>query len=55
MCGISGIVAYHDLAPLVDEGELLRVRDRMVARGFDAASNHHVWAQVLYRNFTQSA
>jgi len=33
----------------------LRVRDRMVARGPDAASNHRVWAQVLYRNFTQSA
>ena len=37
MCGISGIFAYHDLAPPVDEGELLRVRDRMVARGPDAA------------------
>jgi asparagine synthase (glutamine-hydrolysing) len=37
MCGISGIFAYHDQAPPVDEGELLRVRDRMVARGPDAA------------------
>jgi asparagine synthetase B (glutamine-hydrolysing) len=106
MCGISGIFAYHDLAPPVDEGELLRVRDRMVARGPDAAglwisdkpvqeksmiarsvapelpeailnrpktgfavpiyqwlnpgapsniSNHRVWAQMLVRNFTQSA
>ena len=37
MCGLAGALAYHPDAPAVDVGELLRVRDRMVARGPDGA------------------
>lgn len=37
MCGINGIFAYADHAPLVDSAELKRVRDTMTARGPDGA------------------
>ena len=37
MCGIAGIYAYNPSAPPVDREELLRIRDRMQARGPDAA------------------
>lgn len=37
MCGIAGILAYDPGAPNVDAGELLRIRERMVARGPDGA------------------
>lgn len=33
MCGIVGIFAYHHAANSVDREELLRIRDRMTARG----------------------
>ena len=39
MCGIAGILAYGDLAPAVDRAELLRMRDRMTARGPDGAGD----------------
>lgn len=35
MCGIAGIFAYQSSAPAVRQGELLRIRDHMVARGPD--------------------
>ncbi len=35
MCGIAGIHAYLDVAPRVDRGELVRMNERMVARGPD--------------------
>ncbi len=37
MCGIAGIYAYSPRSPAVDQGELLRIRDAMQARGPDAA------------------
>ena len=37
MCGIAGIFSYHADAPPVDQAELLRIRERMVARGPDGA------------------
>src|SRR5919109_3056624 len=37
MCGIAGIFAYRNSAPPVDEAELLRIREAMVARGPDGA------------------
>jgi asparagine synthase (glutamine-hydrolysing) len=37
MCGIAGTFAYGASAPPVDRDELLRVRDRMLARGPDGA------------------
>jgi asparagine synthase (glutamine-hydrolysing) len=37
MCGIAGIYAYRDCAPLVDKAELLRIREKMIARGPDGA------------------
>ena len=37
MCGINGIFAYSSGAPPVDRDELMRVRDRMRARGPDGA------------------
>ena len=37
MCGIAAIFAYDNNAPPVDEAELLRVRERMIARGPDWA------------------
>lgn len=37
MCGIAGIHAYLDVAPRVDRRELLRMNDRMVARGPDGS------------------
>lgn len=35
MCGINGIFAYHYAANPIDAGELIRTRDRMIARGPD--------------------
>lgn len=35
MCGISGIFAYHQVAPEVDLQELRRIRDAMQSRGPD--------------------
>lgn len=37
MCGIAGIHAYLDVAPRVDRGELVRMNQRMVARGPDGS------------------
>ncbi len=37
MCGLAAIFAYHAEAPPVDEAELLRMRERMMARGPDGA------------------
>ena len=37
MCGVAGIFAYRDIAPLVNRGELLRIREQMAARGPDGA------------------
>ena len=37
MCGIVGIHAYLDVAPRVDRGELVRMNERMVARGPDGS------------------
>lgn len=37
MCGIAGIHAYLDVAPPVDRGELVRMNERMVARGPDGS------------------
>lgn len=38
MCGVAGIHAYHYAANPVDAAELLRIRDRMEARGPDGAA-----------------
>jgi asparagine synthase (glutamine-hydrolysing) len=35
MCGLAAIFAYHSSAPPVDQGELLRIREAMHARGPD--------------------
>lgn len=37
MCGIAGIHAYLEVAPRVDRGELVRMNERMVARGPDGS------------------
>ena len=37
MCGIAGIHAYLDVAPPVDRGELMRITERMTARGPDGS------------------
>ncbi len=37
MCGIAGIYSYHQDAPPVDQAELMRIRERMIARGPDNA------------------
>jgi asparagine synthase (glutamine-hydrolysing) len=37
MCGLAGIVSYTSDAPPVDAEELLRIRERMIARGPDGA------------------
>lgn len=37
MCGIAGIHAYLDVAPSVDRAELLRMNERMAARGPDGS------------------
>ncbi len=37
MCGLAAILAYHPEAPPIDEAELLRMRERMLARGPDGA------------------
>ncbi|MDW8468727.1 MAG: asparagine synthase-related protein [Burkholderiales bacterium] len=39
MCGIAGIFAYAADSPPVDRAELLRIRDRMAARGPDGAGD----------------
>ena len=39
MCGINGIFAYNPVANPPDEGELLRTRDAMAARGPDGAGS----------------
>lgn len=41
MCGIAAIFAYSNAAPPVDRAELLRIRDRMSARGPDGCG---VWS-----------
>jgi asparagine synthase (glutamine-hydrolysing) len=38
VCGITGLFAYADRAPPPSEAELIAIRDRMAARGPDAAS-----------------
>ncbi len=37
MCGIAGIHAYLDVAPRVDRGEIVRMSERMKARGPDGS------------------
>ncbi|MBT3988944.1 MAG: asparagine synthase (glutamine-hydrolyzing) [Rhodospirillaceae bacterium] len=37
MCGLTAIFSYGDQAPPVDEAELLRMREAMIARGPDGA------------------
>src|SRR5262249_2225882 len=37
MCGINGIFAFHPAASAPDEGELLKTREAMRARGPDGA------------------
>lgn len=37
MCGIVAILAYRDSAPLVEQEELLRIREAMIKRGPDGA------------------
>ena len=37
MCGIAGVFAYGHSVPLVDQDELLRIRDAMIRRGPDGA------------------
>jgi asparagine synthase (glutamine-hydrolysing) len=37
MCGIAGILAYRNVAPAVDRTELIRMNDRMAARGPDGS------------------
>ncbi len=37
MCGIAGIYSYHEDSPPVDQAELMRMRERMMARGPDDA------------------
>lgn len=37
MCGLAGIFSYAPNAPLVDHGELVRMRDHMLPRGPDGA------------------
>lgn len=46
MCGIAGIFAYHYAANPIDEAELLRIRDRMSARGPDGAG---LWTGYAHR------
>ena len=46
MCGIAGIFAYHNAAPLVDQAELLRIREAMVARGPDGVG---LWVSASKR------
>ena len=37
MCGIAGILAYRNVAPAVDRSELVRMNERMAARGPDGS------------------
>ncbi|MFZ1537833.1 MAG: asparagine synthetase B, partial [Chromatiaceae bacterium] len=46
MCGLAAIFAYHAEAPPVDEAELLRMRERMMARGPDGAG---LWVSDEHR------
>ena len=39
MCGLTAIFSYGDTAPNVDEAELLRMREAMIARGPDGAGS----------------
>lgn len=39
MCGVAGIYAYHCASGRVDDEELIRIRDRMAARGPDGSGN----------------
>ncbi|MBT7956386.1 MAG: asparagine synthase (glutamine-hydrolyzing) [Rhodospirillaceae bacterium] len=39
MCGLTAIFSYGDNAPNVDEAELLRMREAMIARGPDGAGS----------------
>jgi asparagine synthase (glutamine-hydrolysing) len=39
MCGLTAIFSYGDNAPPVDEAELLRMREAMIARGPDGAGS----------------
>jgi asparagine synthase (glutamine-hydrolysing) len=41
MCGINGIFAYGNSAPVVDGAELIRTREQMAARGPDGAGEWH--------------
>src|ERR687888_277485 len=41
MCGIVSIFAYGNDAPPVEREELLRIRDKMVARGPDGCGEWH--------------
>src|SRR5258706_8495094 len=46
MCGINGIFAFHPAASAPDEGELLKTRDAMRARGPDCSG---VWWDTAQR------
>lgn len=46
MCGVAAIFAYGPAAPPVDERELVAIRDRMRARGPDAAG---LWIDLKRR------
>src|SRR4051812_2724658 len=37
MCGIAGVLAYRNVAPAVDRAELVRMNQRMAARGPDGS------------------
>jgi asparagine synthase (glutamine-hydrolysing) len=37
MCGLAGIVAYHNSAPPIDAEEILKIRESMQSRGPDGA------------------
>ncbi len=40
MCGIAGIYSYQEHSPLVNQAELIRMREKMITRGPDGAG---VW------------
>lgn len=46
MCGLNAIFAYHAAAADVEEAEVIRVRDRMAARGPDGAG---LWLSATRR------
>jgi asparagine synthase (glutamine-hydrolysing) len=37
MCGVVGILAYHNAAPPIDREEIVRIRQAMRSRGPDGA------------------